>query len=151
MRSVHRIGANSKSISRNAHNTSNTRNKSMAGASVSWFSSPVYCSLRLKMIELSPNHSIVKLNRVTKSHLSKSKSRKSNMIYRFGIFVAYPKHKKNGISYEEVTNNQIRSYMEESDSLDKILVSEISKRVELAMTKLEVQEKVPVLVPFGEN
>jgi len=61
------------------------------------------------------------------------------------------KHKKNGKSYEEVTNNQIRSYMEESDSLDKILVSEISKRVELAMTKLEVQEKVPVLVPFGEN
>ena len=41
--------------------------------------------------------------------------------------------------------------MEESDSFDKILVSEISKRVELAMTKLEVQEKVPVLVPFGEN
>ena len=67
------------------------------------------------------------------------------------IFRIAAKHKKNGKSYEDVTNNQIRSYMEESDSLDKILVSEISKRVELAMTKLEVQEKVPVLVPFGEN
>ena len=67
------------------------------------------------------------------------------------LFRIAAKHKKNGKSYEEVTINQIRSYMEESDSLDKILVSEISKRVELAMTKLEVQEKVPVLVPFGEN
>ena len=73
---VHKIGANRKSISRNTHNASNTRNKSMAGASVSWFSSPVYCSLRLKMIELSPNHSIVKLNRVKKSSVKKQTKKK---------------------------------------------------------------------------
>lgn len=61
------------------------------------------------------------------------------------------KHKQNVIAYEDVTNNQVQMLMEESDSVDKILISEISKKVELAIAKLEVQEKIPIVVPFGEN
>ena len=73
--SVHRIGANSKSISRNTHNTSNARNKSMAGASVG-FQVLFIARWDQRWLRCPHNLSIVKLNRVKKVICQKANQEK---------------------------------------------------------------------------